>query len=155
VVIILPTMLVVLQVFESRTQLKFLLFPPLAAIGYRMFREPDTQAAKWNSVIAAPVLGSLFGYALSQAGGLSGWTTAVAALGGILVIEVIQADAPPTLAVILLALFAHPTWRFPVSVLTSTVALYVMFTLWHRSIDRLIGEPICQHGPGGTPGSGN
>jgi hypothetical protein len=106
--VILPTLLVILESVSVRTQLKFVLFPPLAAIGFRMFREPAGKAANWRSAVAAPVLASVAGLVLSQAGGLSAWTTATATLTAMLLIEVLDADAPPALAVVLLALFAQP-----------------------------------------------
>jgi RsiW-degrading membrane proteinase PrsW (M82 family) len=137
VIVILPSMLVVLQVLATRTDLKFLLFPPLAALGYRMFRQPYSNATYWRSVVAAPALGSALGFALSSAGGLTAWTTAVAALGGIAIIEGLRAEAPPTLAIILLALFVHVTWRFPVSVLASTVCLSLIFRAWRWCVERL------------------
>jgi hypothetical protein len=135
--VILPTLLVILESVSVRTQLKFLLFPPLAAIGFRMFREPAGKAANWRSAVAAPVLASVAGLVLSQAGGLSTWTTATATLTAMLLIEVLDADAPPALAVVLLALFAQPSWVFPVSVVAATVSLYAIFVIWRAWTNRL------------------
>lgn len=137
VVVVLPALLVALQAFGTRTQLKFLLFPPLAAIGYRLFRYPRSRAAQLRSVLVAPSLGSGLGLVLSRAGGLTSWTTAAAVVGGIAIIETLRAEAPPTLAIVLLALFAHPTWVFPASVVASTIALYTIFQVWWWVMGRL------------------
>ena len=70
---VLPGLLVLLQYASSRADLKLLLFPPLAAIGY----------------------------------------------------QVLRAHAPPTLSVVLLALFLRaPGWIFPLSVFAAAWVLY-------------------------------
>jgi hypothetical protein len=131
VVTLLPAILVVVEATSVRTDVKLLLFPPLAAIGYRIFRQPETDAARLRSVILGPVLGSLCGWGLATIGGLRAWTVAVAVVSGVLIIELAQADAPPILAIVLLALFVgHPDWRYPVAVLAATSLVYITFQAW-------------------------
>lgn len=131
VVVILPAMLVAVEVASIRTDVKVLLFPPLAAIGYRIFRRPESDATRPRSVVLGPVLGSLIGWGLAAAGGLQPWTVAVAVLAGVLVIEVLSAHAPPILAITLLALFVgQPGGRYPLAVLASTSLLYGTFRAW-------------------------
>lgn len=149
VLIILPGLLALFELLATQTELKFLLFPPLASIGYRIFRQPDGLPAHWRSVILAPTIASLGGLGLNSWGGLSATTTAIAVLTGIVIVEVLRADAPPTLAVVLLALFATDLgWTFPVSVLAATTALYLIFQVWRRLTRhrRQRHEPACAYG---------
>ncbi|GAA5119365.1 HPP family protein [Haloechinothrix salitolerans] len=129
--LILPALLGVLELLSVHTQLKFLLIPPLASIGYRIFRAPHAAATRARSVILAPTLGSLCGLLLSTWSGLTTLSTALAVAAGILIVEAVAADAPPTLAITLLALFGtDPDWTYPLSVLVATTSLYVVFLGW-------------------------
>lgn len=131
VVLLLPAILVVVEVTSVRSDVKVLLFPPLAAIGYRVFREAGTDAARLRSVVLGPVVGSLCGWGLAAAGGMQAWTVAVAVLAGILVVEILRADAPPVLAIVLLALFVgRPDWRYPLAVLVATAFVYLIYRAW-------------------------
>jgi len=151
VLVVLPGILALLQFASSRTELKLLLFPPLAAIGYQILRSPHSPLAHLRSVVLAPTLASVFGIGLATAGGLQVWTTAAATVAGVVIVELLRAHAPPTLAVALLALFTRtPSWIYPVSVLLATTALYGVFLVWRHLFDRLSGTP----GEGGPSGSG-
>jgi CBS-domain-containing membrane protein len=143
-------MLALLEFASSRTDLKMLLFPPVAAIGYQILRTPRSPLAHLRSVVLAPTLASLVGTGLAAAGGLQVWTTVAATLAGVVIVELLRVHAPPTVAVALLALFTPPSWIFPVSVLLATTALYGVFLAWRRVFDRLSGTP----GEGGPGGSG-
>jgi hypothetical protein len=69
----------------------------------------------------------------------------------VVIVELLRAHAPPTVAVALLPLFTRPpSWIFPVSVLLATMALYGVLLAWRRVFDRLSGTP----GEGGPGGSG-
>jgi|SRR5947209_763137 len=151
VLVVLPGMLALLEFASSRTDLKMLLFLPVAAIGYQVLRTPHSPLAHLRSVVLAPTLASVIGTGLAAAGGLQVWTTAAAALAGVVIVELLRAHAPPTVAVALLALFTRPpSWIFPVSVLLATTALYGVFLAWRHVFDRLSGTP----GEGGPCGSG-
>jgi CBS-domain-containing membrane protein len=135
-------MLALLELASSRTDLKMLLFPPLAAIGYQVLRTPHSPLAHLRSVVLAPTLASAIGTGLAAAGGLQVWTTAAATLAGVVIVELLRAHAPPTVAVALLPLFTRPpSWIFPVSVLLATTALYGVFLGWRRVFDRLSATP--------------
>ncbi len=142
VAVVLPGILVALQYASSRTDLKLLLFPPLAAIGYHILREPHSPMAHLRSVVLAPTLASACGVALTLAGGLQAWTVAAATLAAVVIVESLRAHAPPALAVALLALFGRESgWTYPVSVLLSTSVLYVVWLVWRRIISRLQAMP--------------
>src|SRR5437588_967320 len=142
VLVVLPGMLALLEFASSRTDLKMLLFPPVAAIGYQVLRTPHSPLAHLRSVVLAPTLASVIGTGLAAAGGLQVWTTAAATLAGVVIVEVLRAHDPPTVAVALLALFTRPpSWIFPVSVLLATTALYGVLLLWRQVFDRLSGTP--------------
>lgn len=138
VLTVLPGLLVLLQFASSRTDLKLLLFPPLAAIGYQVLRAPDSRLANVRGIVVGPVLGAVCGTALSQAGGLQVWTTAAAVLGGVVIVEVLRAHAPPILAIVLLPLFfGVPGWIYPPSVFAATLVLYGVLLIWRRFLHRL------------------
>ncbi len=80
VLVVLPGMLALLEFASSRTDLKMLLFPPVAAIGYQILRTPRSPLAHLRSVVLAPTLASLVGTGLAAAGGLQVWTTVAATL---------------------------------------------------------------------------
>lgn len=149
--LLLPAILVVIEVTSVRSDVKVLLFPPLAAIGYRMFREAGTDAARLRSVVLGPVVGSLCGWGLAAAGGMQAWTVAVAVIAGILVVEVLRADAPPVLAIVLLALFVgRPDWRYPLAVLVATAFVYLIYRAW-LWVTRSVATGPGSLRPGETP----
>ena len=149
VLVVLPGMLALLQFASSRTDLKLLLFPPLAALGYQVLRFPHSPAAHLRSVVLAPTLACVFGTGLAMAGGLQVWTAAAATLIGVVIVELLRAHAPATVAVALLPMFsATPSWIYPVSVLLATTALYGVFLAWRGIYDRLSATP----GEGGAGG---
>jgi CBS-domain-containing membrane protein len=151
VLVVLPGMLALLEFASSRTDLKMLLFPPLAAIGYQVLRTPHSPLAHLRSVVLAPTLASVIGTGLAAAGGLQVWTTAAATLAGVVIVELLRAHAPPALAVALLPLFSRtPSWIYPVSVVLATTALYGLFLAWRHVFDRLSRTPG-EGGPG-VPG---
>jgi hypothetical protein len=141
VLVVLPGMIAFMQFASSRTDLKLLLFPPLAAIGYTVLRTPHSPLAHLRSVVLAPTLASVFGTGLAAGGGLQVWTAAAATLVGVVIVELLQAHAPPTVAVAILPLFSStPSWIYPVSVLVATTALYGVFLVWRHVFDRLSGR---------------
>lgn len=153
VVVLLPAILVLVEEAAARTDVKVLLFPPLAAIGYRVFRHPGSAATGWRSVVLGPVVGSLCGLGLDAASGLRAWTVALAVLAGIAIIEVLRADAPPPLAIILLALFVgRPDWRYPLAVLAATALVFATFRAWRWGTRRWFEHRGGHGAPAGPPG---
>lgn len=152
VVVLLPAILVAVEMIAARTDVKVLLFPPLAAIGYRVFREPGPGSARLRSVVLGPVLGSLCGWGLATVGGLRAWTVAVAVLAGISIIEVLHADAPPILAIVLLALLVgKPDWLYPVAVLVATSVVYATYHAWLRATRAWTSHPASRRDDGPAP----
>ena len=144
-------MIALLQFASSRTDLKLLLFPPLAAIGYTVLRTPHSPLAHLRSVVLAPTLASVFGTGLAAAGGLQVWTAAAATLAGVVIVELLRAHAPPTVAVALLPLFSStPSWIYPVFGARGHHGPLRVFLAWRHVFDRLSGTP----GEGGPGGSG-
>lgn len=131
--LVLSALTAALQHLSVHTELRFLLFPPLASLGYRAFRNPHSEAARVRSMVLAPTLGSVCGLALHTWLGLTALAAALAVAAGIAAVEALRADAPPTLAVAVLALFTtDPGWAFPLSVLTATSSLHLIFLAWLR-----------------------
>src|SRR5258708_7301569 len=141
VLVVLPGMLALLQFASSRTDLKMLLFPPLAAIGYQVLRSPHNPLAHLRSVVLAPTLASLFGTGLARAATLRGGALRARR----------RATAPPPVAVAPPPLFSAPrSWIYPPSVLLGTTALSGVSRAWRRFYARLSATP----GRGGPAGSG-
>ncbi|GAA3742107.1 hypothetical protein GCM10022402_22290 [Salinactinospora qingdaonensis] len=152
--LILPPFMALTHHLSLHTELKFLLFPPLASLGYRAFRTPWGTATQFRSVVVAPTLGSVCGLALNTWIGLNAPAIAFAVIAGILLVDVLRADAPPTLAVSVLVLLAtDPGWAFPLSVLAATSGLYLIFLVWRRlltlspSIARACARPRARGEP--------
>lgn len=61
--LLLPLFLGAVAVAGSATHLRFLLFPPLAAIGFALFLDPYSRRVSLRSVVAGPVSGALIGVA--------------------------------------------------------------------------------------------
>jgi HPP family len=111
------------------TGLRFILFPPLAVIGFEMFGH--TESCAWaGQPFRLPIV-----CLLTAAGGLAfhhllgvNWMTAALSMAwGMTMLQLFRVHVPPALAVALLPMVMDaPTWRYPCSVGVGTLAL----TLW-------------------------
>jgi HPP family len=59
--LLLPPFLGIVALAGSATHLRFLLFPPVAAIGYALFLDPDSRRTGPRSAVIGPVVGALIG----------------------------------------------------------------------------------------------
>ncbi|MHB1841729.1 MAG: HPP family protein [Sulfobacillus sp.] len=110
---------------------RYALFPPLAVIAYLAFSDPRAELAGWRSVMLLPVAAATVGILLVHL------PEAIGIAIGLLVIfalmELSQAAAPPALAIVLLAFLLHiSSWVYPLSVLVSTLVVYLGAVLWRR-----------------------
>jgi hypothetical protein len=115
------------------TNLRFILFPPLAVIGFEMFGHP--QVCPW----AARPLFLPLACLLTAAGGLlildvvgGNPLTAALSMGwGMIVLRAFDLHVPPALAVALLPMVMdHPTYAYPLSVGAGTLMLTLWFLGW-------------------------
>ncbi|HUY76089.1 MAG TPA: HPP family protein [Ktedonobacterales bacterium] len=132
--LLLPMFLGLVAIVGSATHLRFLLFPPLAAIGFALFLEPYHRRTSLRSVVFGPVMGASIGVvALSwiPAGPLR--IVTVTALG-IAALYLLQAELTPALAVALLTLLVGASGvAYIISIALSSLTLWVFFLLW-RSV---------------------
>ncbi len=110
---------------------RYALFPPLAVIAYLAFRDPRAELAGWRSVILLPVAAAAVGILLVHLPEAIGIATGLLAIFALM--ELSQAAAPPALAIVLLAFLLHiSSWVYPLSVLVSTVVVYLGAVLLRR-----------------------
>jgi hypothetical protein len=100
--------------------LRFLLFPPLAVIGYEMFAHAPT--CPWaKRPFALPLACTLAAVA------------GVALVAGVGILRVLDLHAPPALAVALLPLImTKPDYAFAGAVATTTLLLSGLFVAWRK-----------------------
>jgi len=129
--LVLPPFLGAVALVSSTTHLRFLLFPPLAAIGYALFLDPYSRRTTIRSAVLGPVAGALLGVAAVSwfpAGPLR--VMVVTALG-IAALYLLHAELTPALAVALLTLLVGGEGvAYIISIALSSFALWAFFLLW-------------------------
>lgn len=150
VLFVLPSFLGAVAVVGSATHLRFLLFPPLAAIGFALFLDPYSQRASLRSVVAGPVAGALIGVAAQSWLPAGPWrVTAVTALG-IIALSLLRAELTPALAVALLTLLVGASGvAYIISIALSSLALSTLFLLWRCVVYARVYPP-CPPSPGAS-----
>jgi CBS-domain-containing membrane protein len=133
--VILPPFLAIVAVIAGQTQMRYMLFPPLAAIGYSLFLDPFSGRATVRGIVIGPVAGALIG-ALALAWLPDGplRILLVAALG-ILALYWLRSELTPALAVALLTLLVGAQGPlYVLSIALTTSALAAIFFIWRRFI---------------------
>jgi hypothetical protein len=136
--------LVIAATAASITGWRFLLFPPLAVIGFEMFAHAGI--CPWaDRPLLLPVaclLTATAGVVCVSALGVGPLAAASAIALSILILRVFDLHVPPALAVGLLPfVMDHPSYRFPLSVGAGTALLTLCFWTWRRVIIRRSSEP--------------
>lgn len=113
----------------------FLLYPPLAVIGFEMFAH--TRVCPWaNRPLALPLAcaaTAAIGLGIVLHFGTGPAEAAAATLCGIAVLRLLDLHAPPAVAVGLLPfVIEHPDFRFPLAVAAGTSLMVAAFLLWRR-----------------------
>ena len=117
------------------TGLRFLLFPPLAVLGFEMFSRPRTCAWAGRPLLMplACFLTAGGGLFFSKFWGLSPLAAAAGMACGFLVLYVLDVHIPPAMAVALIPLImTRPTFMFPIAVALGTLLLTICFLLYRR-----------------------
>ena len=115
------------------TGLRFILFPPLAVIGFEMFGHVESCA--WaDRPFRLPIvclLAAAGGFLLHHVLGVTWITAALSMAWGMAVLQIFRVHVPPALAVALLPMVMDkPTAWYPCSVVVGTLALTLWFWLW-------------------------
>ncbi len=115
------------------TGLRFLLFPPLAVLGFEMFSRPRSCAWSGRPLLMplACFLTAGGGFLFWKLGGLHPLAAAASMAWSFLVLYVLDLHVPPAMAVALIPLImARPTAAFPLAVALGTLLLTICFLLY-------------------------
>jgi hypothetical protein len=115
------------------TGLRFLLFPPLAVLGFEAFSRPRScaWAARPLMMPLACFLTAGGGLLFCKFGGLQPWTAAASMAWSFLVLYVLDLHIPPAMAVGLIPLImTRPTIAFPVAVVFGTLLLTICYLVY-------------------------
>lgn len=126
------------------TGLRFLLFPPLAVLGFEMFSRPRTCAWSGRPLLMplACFLTAGGGFLFWKFGGLHPLTAAASMAWSFLVLYVLDLHVPPAMAVALIPLImARPTAAFPIAVALGTLLLTICFLLYRWLLKLQAGCP--------------
>jgi hypothetical protein len=121
------------------TGLRFILFPPLAVIGFEMFGH--TESCAWvGQPLRLPIvcfLSAAGGLVFHHLLGVTWMTAALSMAWGIAVLQAFRVHVPPALAVALLPMVMDaPTAWYPCSVGLGTLTLTLWFWRWTRGQGR-------------------
>ena len=120
-----PLTLAAIELLAQQAQLRFLLFPPLAALAYLLFTRPVGPHATWRGAGVAPTVGAGIGTLGTLAFQPDFLGVLVIAM---LTMRLLRVTTPPVLAVALLPLvFGTEGFDYPVSILLGTALLFVLF----------------------------
>ena len=115
------------------TGLRFLLFPPLAVLGFETFSRPRTcpwSGRPWLMPMAC-FLTAGGGFLFWKFGGLHPLAAAASMAWSFLVLYLLDLHVPPAMAVALIPLImTRPTAAFPVAVALGTLLLTICFLLY-------------------------
>lgn len=120
------------------TGLRFLLFPPLAVLGFETFSRPQSCAWSRRPLLMplACLLTSGGGLLFCRLGGLHPLAAAASMAWGFLVLYFLDLHIPPAMAVGLIPLIMpRPTAAFPVAVTSGTLLLTICFLLYRRLLN--------------------
>ena len=113
--------------------LRFLLFPPLAAILYQAFSDPHGPRSRLRCLVLSPVLGATVGAAAARLWGDTPWSVAFSSLGVLGLMLLLRSEMPPAVAVNVLAIFVGAgTPLYPLGVLLATTGATLVFWGWRR-----------------------
>jgi CBS-domain-containing membrane protein len=123
-----PLTLAAIELLAQQAQLRFLLFPPLAALAYLLFTRPVGPHATWRGAVVAPSVGAGIGTVGTLAFQPGFLGVLVIAFLTMLMMRLLGVTTPPVLAVALLPLvFGTEGLDYPVSILLGTALLFVLF----------------------------
>jgi hypothetical protein len=138
--LLLPPFIGAVDLVGAATHLRFLLFPPLVAIGYALFADPYGKHTSLRDSVLGPTLGALLGVVTITWLPAGPLRVMIVTAAGILVMRLLRIGLSPVLAVSLLTLLVGAeglTYLF--SIAASSLALIVLFRLWRRLLYARIG----------------
>ena len=141
--LLLPPFIGMVDLLGVATHLRFLLFPPLVAMGYALFADPYGKQTGLRDSVLGPVVGALVGVMAIT------WLPAgpvrvmIVTAAGILALRLLRIDLSPALAVALLTLLVGARgFTYLLCIAVSSLALTGLFRLWRRFVYlRVFGSP--------------
>lgn len=131
--VLVPLLVGFVTVAEVHTPFRFLLFPPLAALAYGVFTNPDHASANPRGIVVAPTLTAVFVLPVSAFMGAGAPAYGVAVLVTIVILRLVGSTLVPPLALaVLIVLLRVRDPIFAVSVFIATLLLFIIFLLWKR-----------------------
>ncbi len=132
-----PLALGAIEYFAEDEHLRFLLFPSVGAIAYKLFTTPVGSHATWRGGVIAPTVGAAIGTlgANTFAPGFVG--VALVSAITMVVMRLLGVTVPSVIALAILPLVFSPelvTLWYPPAVLLSTVMLFLIFLGWRRTL---------------------
>lgn len=136
--VVVPLLIAFVTIAGARTPLRFLLFPPLAALAYGILTNPDQPSANLRGIVVAPTLTAIVVLPISAYMGADAPAYAVAVLVTIVIMRLVGSTLVPPLALaVLIVLLRVRDPVFAVSVFVATLLLYAIFMLWKCLLERL------------------
>ena len=127
-IVAVPLTLAAIELLAQQAQLRFLLFPPLAALAYLLFTRPVGPHATWRGAVVAPSVGAGIGTVGTLAFQPGFLGVLVIAFLTMMSMRLLRVTTPPVLAVALLPLvFGTEGFDYPVSILLGTSLLFALF----------------------------
>jgi HPP family len=113
------------------------LFPSTAAVALSLFTAPTGPNATWRSAVLAPAFGALVGMFAANVLEPGFLEVIIVVTVCMLGMRLMGVTVPAVLACAIVPLFAGPdflTLQYPAAVLAAKFVLFVMFTLWRRTL---------------------
>jgi hypothetical protein len=134
--LLLPPFIGAVDLLAAATHLRFLLFPPLVAIGYALFADPYGKHRSLRDSVLGPVLGALPGVVTIT------WLPA-----GPVRVMIVTAAGILVMRMLLTLLVGAEGITYVLSIAASALALTVLFRLWRRLIYARIVGPAPRFSP--------
>ena len=112
-IVAVPLTLAAIELLTQQAQLRFLLFPPLAALAYLLFTRPVGPHATWRGAVVAPSVGAGIGTVGTLAFQPGFLGVLVIAFLTMISMRFLRVTTPPVLAVALLPLVRDRRVRLP------------------------------------------
>jgi CBS-domain-containing membrane protein len=146
--LLLPLFLGAVAVVGATTHLRFLLFPPLAAIGFAIFLEPYSPRTSLRSVVIGPVAGALLGVAALTGAPAGALRVVIVTALGIVALSLLRAELTPALAVALLTLLVGESGAlYIISIALSSLVLWAFFLVWRYVVYARFYPPVAHVSP--------
>ena len=134
---VVPLVLGAIEWFAEDEHLRFLLFPSVGAIAYKLFTDPFGPHASWRGAVIAPTMGAAIGTLGANAFAPGFVGVALVSVLTMAIMRLLDVTVPSVVALAILPLVFSPelvTLWYPPAVLLATVMLFLMFLGMRRTL---------------------